>query len=68
MGCIWACLDPKAILVYSHLSLVDHHTAFGFAPLKFLISAPRIRDLADAYMTISMMKYEMLNRIKHAKQ
>jgi hypothetical protein len=42
-----AYLDPKAILVSSHLALMDHHTPFGLAPLEFLILAPRGRVLAN---------------------
>jgi hypothetical protein len=44
VGCTGACLDPKQMLVSSHLVLVDHHTPFALAPLKFLILA--LRDLA----------------------
>jgi hypothetical protein len=44
--CTGACLDPKAMLVFSHLALVDHHTPFGLAPLQFLISALREHNLA----------------------
>jgi hypothetical protein len=36
-----AFLDPKAMLVSSHLALVDHRPPFALAPLEFLISAPR---------------------------
>jgi hypothetical protein len=39
--CTGACLDPKAMLVSSHLVLVDHRTPFALAPLEFLISTPR---------------------------
>jgi hypothetical protein len=37
--CTGACLDPKAILVSSHLVLVDHRTPFALAPLEFSILA-----------------------------
>jgi hypothetical protein len=42
--CTGDCLDPKAMLVCSHLALVDHHTPFALTPLEFLILA--LRDLA----------------------
>jgi hypothetical protein len=41
VGCTGDCLDPKAMLVSSHLTLVDHHTTFAVALLQFPISAPR---------------------------
>jgi hypothetical protein len=44
VGCTEAYLDPKAMLVSSHLVLVDHHTPFALALLELLILAPR--DLA----------------------
>jgi hypothetical protein len=37
--CTGACLDPKAMLVSSHLALVDHRTPFALARLEFLILA-----------------------------
>jgi hypothetical protein len=46
VGCTRACLYPKAMLVSSHLALVDHHTPLGLALLEFLISALRERNLA----------------------
>jgi hypothetical protein len=39
-----ACLDPKAMLVSSHLALVDLRTPVVLAPFEILIPAPR--DLA----------------------
>jgi hypothetical protein len=39
-----ACLDPKAMLVSSHLALVDLRTPVALAPFEILIPAPR--DLA----------------------
>jgi hypothetical protein len=41
--CTGACLDPKAMLISSHLVLMDHHTPFTLAPLEFLFLA--LRDL-----------------------
>jgi hypothetical protein len=47
VGCTGACLDPKEMLVSSHLALVDHRTPFELAPLEFQILAPHGRGLAD---------------------
>jgi hypothetical protein len=38
--CTGICLDPKAMLVSSHLALVDRRTPFAIAPLEFPFLAP----------------------------